>query len=82
MWYGRVSPMNKSDVAKLRTNWFDITLERRLLHRMAKIVSVFPHRIITRSAQSKILHSIWELSPSSGTLLESSQGIVLLCLLS
>jgi hypothetical protein len=70
--------MNKSDVAKLRTNWFDITFERCLLHRMAKIVSVLPHRIVTRSAQSSMLQSVWECSPLSVevTLLLSSEGIV------
>jgi hypothetical protein len=76
--------MSKSDIAKLRTNWFDITLDRRLLHRMAKTVSVLPQRMTTRSAQSKMLHNVWELSALSVevTLLESSQGIVLLYLLS
>lgn len=71
--------MNKSDVAKLRTNWFDITLERCLQRRMAKIVSVLPHRIVTRSAQSKMLQNVWEFSALSVevTLLLSSQGIVI-----
>jgi hypothetical protein len=76
--------MNRSDVAKLRTNWFDITLERRLLRSMAKIMSVLPHRIVTRSAPSNMLHNMWEFSPVSVevALLENSQVIVLLYLLS
>jgi len=50
--------MNESDVAKLRTNWFDITLERRLLRSMAKIMIVLPHRISTISVLSKMLHNM------------------------